>query len=81
MQAQMEETKFFKEEQDRVSEKIFNVILSSGASNDKYVGLNSIVKILKKTKVPFVINNIQETKGKRRRETYWIIRKTESEEK
>ena len=78
---QIKETKFFKEEQDRVSEKIFNVILSSGASNDKYVGLNSIVKILKKTKVPFIINNIQETKGKRRRETYWIIRKTESEEK
>lgn len=76
---EIKDVKIFDDEQVDISEKIFKVILATGASNDRYVKVNAISKILKKTGVPFVVENKQETKGKNRKRQYWIFKKKESE--
>lgn len=65
--------KFFSEEQDKIAKKLFDAVLSSGVSNDRYMGLNSISKILKNSKLPYKISSIQETKGERKKKRYWIF--------
>lgn len=65
--------KFFEEDQPKLSEKLFSVVLSSNISNKKCVKINSIKKILKYSELPYVAENRRETKGERRFDTYWII--------